>query len=70
MCIWIHGTNIYTHTCVCARACVRVIQIHVKLYWNEQLMQTAAHHHHHHHPLANMEMGHLLTHSGVTRLEF
>jgi hypothetical protein len=25
-------------------------------------------HHHHHHP-ANMVMGHLLTHSSVTRLE-
>jgi len=31
-------------------------------------MQTA-NHHHHHHPLANMELGHLLTHSGVTGLE-
>ena len=35
-------------------------------------MQTANHHHHRyrrHHHLANMEIGHLLTHSGITGLE-
>jgi cephalosporin hydroxylase len=33
------------------------------------MLSTLDHHHHHHHDLANMELGHLLTHSGLTCLE-
>jgi len=67
-----YSPRIYTCLCVCVCLCVRVfvcVCTRARLCMLYPLRRIHHHHHHyHHHHFANMDLGHLLTHSSRTRL--